>query len=154
MKGDNHVYKVNCQSCVFSVVSSCYIRPCAVWVRRRDKRILRPRVYVLLRADNRVLRPSVYVLLRADHSILRPSVYVLLRAEPRILRPIALYELLRTVSLLLLSAVLWAALYALVAQRSVASFITDPGIREDSGQGTVGGGQGSGFRRADILVRL
>jgi ABC-type anion transport system duplicated permease subunit len=154
MKGDSHVYKVNCQSCVFSVVSSCFIRPCAVWVRLRDKRILRPRVYVLLRADNRVLRPSVYVLLRADHSILRPSVYVLLRAEPRILRPIALYELLRTVSLLLLSAVLWAALYALVAQRSVASFITDPGIREDSGQGTVGGGQGSGFRRADILVRL
>ena len=120
MKGDNHVYKVNCQSCVFSVVSSCFIRPCAVWVRLRDKRILRPRVYVLLRADNRVLRPSVYVLLRADR---------------RILRPVALCDLLRTVSLLLLSAVLWAALYALVVQRSVASFSIGPMIREDRGSG-------------------
>jgi hypothetical protein len=135
MKGDSHVYKVNCQSCVFSVVSSCFIRPCAVWVRLRDKRILRPRVYVLLRADNRVLRPSVYVLLRADNRILRPSVYVLLRADRRILRPVALCDLLRTVSLLLLSAVLWAALYALVVQRSVASFSIGPMIREDRGSG-------------------
>jgi hypothetical protein len=148
MKGDGHVYKVNCQSCVFSVVSSCFIRLCAVWVRRRDNRILRPRVYVLLRAVNRVLRPSVYVLLRAEHRILRPSVYlllrplgvyVLLRAERRILRTIALYDLLRTVSLLL-SALLLAALYALVVQRSVASFSIGPGTRESSGQWLVGSG--------------
>lgn len=114
-KGDGHVHKVNCQSCVFSVVSGCFIRLSAVWVRLRDNRILRPSVCVLLRADNRVLRPSgVYVLLRAGRRILCPSVYVLLCA--RIL-PSALCGLLRPGKVILLwSALLCAALAALVVQ--------------------------------------